>query len=84
MSVTGKVVLKLRRKNWKPCQRKNPESTNTSQSRYVGGWRAFGESLDSGAGGADYPPVKLGEAVNGNTILKIIDSIFYFAFYLER
>ena len=32
----------------------------------------------------DYPPVKLGEAVNGNTILKIIDSIFYFAFYLER
>jgi hypothetical protein len=32
----------------------------------------------------DYPPVKLGEAVNGNTILKIIDFIFYFAFYLER
>lgn len=28
----------------------------------------------------DYLPVKLGEAVNGNTILKIIDFIFYFAF----
>ena len=28
----------------------------------------------------DYLPVKLGEAVNCNTILKIIDFIFYFAF----
>lgn len=29
-------------------------------------------------------PVKPGEAVNGNTILKMIDFLFYFAFYLKR